>query len=186
MENYLGEIRIFPYNRIPSGWVSCDGQTLQINQNTALYSLLGIAFGGDVRTTFMLPNLNGRTVIGSGVNPVSGTVYKNGNSGGAESVTLSVATMPAHNHVALARSTYDIALPGTNFLGNPNVPTSSTQPRKNLYSSNLYNPGTGTKTPLNNQSVTIVGGNQPHENRMPYLAMVYCISIKDAIYPPHS
>jgi len=186
MDNYLGEIRIFPYNRIPSadGWVPCNGQTMQISQNAALYSLISTYYGGDANKTFMLPNLNGRTIIGYGIKQGTPPLqYKIGATGGSETVQLTISNMPAHNHPILVKDSYDAMLPGTNYLGNPNIQTSSGQPPKNASNSLFYTKTpTGTATTLNPQSISTVGGGAAHENRMPLLALVYCIATK-GIYP---
>ena len=182
MENYLGEIRLFPYNRIPNGWLACNGQTLPINQNQALYSLIGTKFaGGDGRTTFALPNLNGRIIVGTGIN--GSTTYELGETGGLENVTLTSNQLPAHNHTINVNVSYDLALPSTNFLGNPNVQTSSTQKQKNTGNANLYTTVMPTN-PVNLEADSVANTNAavPHENRMPFLAMVYCIA-KTGIWP---
>lgn len=184
MDNYIAEIRMFPYNRIPTaeGWMPCNGQTLPIQQYAALYALIGVYYGGDGRTNFMLPNLNGRTVIGAGLSPISGTTYQIGRAGGSETVKLTTAQIPAHNHSVYMKNSYDTSLPGTNFIGNPNVPTSSSQTKKNLYNSNLFN-NNAPNTCLNPQSVSANGGSQAHENRMPFVTMIYCIATQ-GVFPP--
>jgi microcystin-dependent protein len=186
MDNYLGEIRIFPYGRIPSadGWVPCNGQVMQISQNTALFSLLSTYYGGDGTKTFLLPNLNGRTIIGYGIK--QGTPqfeYGIGATGGSETVQLTISNMPVHNHYIFVKNSYDAMLPGTNFLGNPNIQTNSGQTPKNASGSLFYTKTpTGTATTLNSQTITPVGSGGAHENRMPFLALVYCIATK-GIYP---
>jgi len=177
MENYLGEIRLFPYNRIPNGWLACNGQTLPINQNQALYSLIGTKFaGGDGKTTFAMPNLNGRVIVGAGRN--GSTIYGLGKTGGLENVTLEINNLLAHNHTINVNVSYDLALPSTNFLGNPNVQTSSTQKQKNTGNANLYSSVAPTN-PVNLAADSLTSDNAAasHENRMPFLAMVYCIAI---------
>ena len=183
MENYIAEIRIFPYNRIPStnGWMPCNGQTLQIKNYNFLYVLIGTYYGGDGQTTFMLPNLNGRTIIGTGVNPVSRTVYGLGKAGGQEQSTLTIDNLPPHNHAVTVRETYDTANPNGSFLGNPNTPT---QTKRNLYDSNLYN-SDGTATVLAPTSITTIGKSLPHENRMPFTSMIYCIATL-GLFPPRT
>ncbi len=181
MDFYLGEIRLFPYNRIPSadGWMACSGQTLSINGNQALYSLIGIYYGGDAKTNFMLPNLNGRTIIGYG------SKYKIGLSGGYEKVTLVAGNMPVHTHTVAVRNSYDAMLPKADLLGNPNIQTSSSQTAKNASKSLLYtkDPVSDKMVTLNPASISLDGGNLGHENRMPFIAMVYCIATKGT-YPP--
>jgi microcystin-dependent protein len=176
MENYLGEIRLFPYNRIPRGWLVCNGQILSMSQNQALYALIGTKFyGGDGKTTFAVPNLNGRVIVGTVDNSYS--EYTLGKTGGTESVTLTSDQLPAHDHTINANVSYDLALPSTNFLSNPNVQTSSTQKQKNTGNVNLYTTENPT-TPVNLAADSVANSNAaaPHENRMPFLTMVYCIA----------
>ncbi len=187
MDNYLGEIRIFPYNRIPSsdGWKACSGQTLQIRENVALFSLLGINYGGDGKVTFMLPNLNGRTIIGCGIKEGQQPhTYAIGSTGGFETIPLKGDSMPTHNHPIYVKNSYDAMLPGTNFIGNPNIQTSSSQAPKNAYNSLFYTGiSSGQATWLNPLSISSEGGGIGHENRMPFIALVYCIATK-GVFPP--
>ena len=184
MDNYLSEIRLFPFeNVVPRGWMACNGQTLPINQNQALFSLIGTTYGGNGTTNFKLPNLNGRVLVGKGQSPLSGANYEMGQVGGTETVTLTIANMPAHTHVVNTGNTYELFPPLTNFIGNPNVPTSDTQTKKNANTVNFYNDGTtGTMVQLPADTVTSAGGSAPHENRMPFLVMTYCIATQ-GIYP---
>jgi len=179
MDNFIGEIKLYPYTRIPNGWMPCNGQSLVIQQNAALYALLGLQFGGN-NTNFNLPNLNGRAIVGAGINPTTGTAYVQGQSGGAEGVTLSTANLPQHTHYINVNTSYDIFPPGTNFLGNPNTPT---QTKKNTANANLYNAGTAPMTTLPTNTIASIGGGQAHENRQPYLPLVYCIATT-GIFPP--
>lgn len=95
---FIGEIAIYPYSYAPSGWVACDGSTLSINSNSALYSLLGTSFGGNGSTTFGLPDLRGRVVLGTGQLNGTGTNYTRGSKSGAETITLTTSNLPAHGH----------------------------------------------------------------------------------------
>lgn len=188
MEAFIGEIRLFPYDRIPSadGWVPCNGQQMNIQQNQALYSLIQVQFGGDARTYFNLPNLNGRVLLGYGQSPFSGTVYQVGKSGGQEAVTLDSRTIPSHNHNMMVRDSYDAAIPGTNILGNACTPTDPNQLKKNAANTASYvttTPDPSKRTTLNPKSISIEGGGQAHENRMPFVTMVYCIATT-GYYPP--
>lgn len=183
MENYLGEIRLFPYTQIPRGWVICSGQTLPIAQNQALFALLGVYYGGNGTTTFMLPNLNGRTIVGTGTSK-SGTSYMIGQAGGTENVALVQSNLPGHTHLVSANTSYDAGSPNTNFFANPNTPTSPSQPGQNTGTVNLFAPAGGplaTMAPC----ITPTGGGQPHTNRMPYIAMNYCIATQ-GIFPSRS
>lgn len=188
MEAFLGEIRLFPYNRIPSadGWMPCNGQQLTIQQYQALYSLIYNQFGGDAKTYFNLPNLNGRVLLGYGRSPISGNAYLVGKSGGQPAVTLDSKTIPSHNHNMMVRDSYDAAIPGTNILGNETIPTVATQTKKNTGNVLSYvssTPDASKKTILNPKSISTEGGGQAHENRMPFVTMVYCIATQ-GVYPP--
>lgn len=174
MDVYIGEIKLFPYKKIPTGdgWVICNGQLLEIRQNAALFSLIGTSFGGDGKTTFGIPKMNGRTILGySNASPI-------GTKGGAESVALTTKNLPAHNHKALVVNSYEAFLPKGQYIGNPNIKTSSTQPRSNSGKAFTYiTPNQSTPlVNLNPGSIGTSGGSVPHENRMPYVAMVYCIA----------
>lgn len=188
MEAYIGEIRLFPYDRIPTadGWKICNGQSLNMQQNMALYSLIGSQFGGDDKTYFNLPSLNGRVIIGFGRSPVSGNVYYVGKSGGESMVTLDSKTVPPHNHNMMVRDSYDAAIPGTNILGNACAPTDPNQLKKNAANTASYvttTPDSSKRTTLNAKSISTEGSGQAHENRMPFLTIVYCIATT-GYYPP--
>lgn len=175
MDNYLGEIRIFPYSRIPSGWLPCNGQELQVSGNQALAALLGQTYGGNGSTTFRLPNLNGRTIVGYGAS-ARGLNFQLGQFGGTEKVALTdPTTIPPHMHIFYGSNVYNIGGPNNNYLGNPNAPASSTQTAKNTAQVNLYAP---PATPTVNfpDVITSAGTATPHENRMPYLVTNYCIA----------
>ena len=103
-DQYLGEIRMFAGNYAPEGWAMCNGQLLMINQNEALFSLIGTTYGGDGQTTFALPDLQGRVPVHTGRNNVTGTVYPLGQKGGTETVTLVADQLPRHTHAVNAQS----------------------------------------------------------------------------------
>jgi microcystin-dependent protein len=163
----LGEIMPVPYNFAPKGWALCQGQILAINQNTALFSLLGTQYGGDGRTTFALPDLRGRSAIGMGQGPGL-TSYSQGETGGEESVTLVLNQMPSHTHTAMGTSAVVSSPdPGGNVW--------ATQTRTRTYSATADSamaPGTIGST----------GNNQPHNNLSPYLTLNYVIALQ-GIYP---
>jgi microcystin-dependent protein len=167
---YLGEIRMFPWDWAPRGWALCNGAILPITQNQALFALLGTTYGGDGRTTFALPNLNGRTPVGQGTSPVSGGTYTWGATGGAESVSLLPPSMPMHTHpLTAANDAATIPAPGTNYLAQPVVSLTDPTPV------NLYSTPTAL-TPLDPDAVSVTGGGGPHFNMQPYLVMNYCIA----------
>jgi microcystin-dependent protein len=158
---YLSEIRIFSFNFPPKGWALCNGQLMPINQNQALFALLGTTYGGDGITTFALPNLQGRMPIHGG------NGFTLGQNGGEQYHTLISTEMPQHTHAAIASSNPAIlgAAPG-NFWANGNQPA---------YASTA-------NTPMSAAVVNSLGGNQPHENMPPYLVLNFCISLT-GIFP---
>lgn len=165
-EPYIGEIRIFPYSFAPRGWAFCQGQILSIAQNTALFSLLGITYGGNGQTTFALPDLRGRVPMGSGQGPGL-TNRTRGEMAGVESVTLLQNQMPAHSH-AVACSSDD----GNGGSPPGNYPASSGNPIYSNAANSTMNPG----------MIGAAGGSQPHNNMQPYLVLNYCIAL-EGIFP---
>lgn len=164
---YLGEIMAVPYNFAPKGWAFCAGQLLAINQNQALFALLGTTYGGNGQTNFALPDLRGRSAISSGQGPGLSN-YNLGQVGGEESVTLLVTQMPIHNHSVQASSN----------LGSQPSPVGSAwavQGRSPIYSASA-------DTFLSPGAVSIAGNGQPHDNLSPYLAMNYVIALQ-GIFP---
>jgi microcystin-dependent protein len=161
-EPFLSEIRIFSFNFPPKSWALCNGQLLPINQNQALFALLGTTYGGNGQTTFALPDLRGRVPMHTG----GGLVL--GQRAGEEAHTLSLAEMPAHTHQAKASG---------------NGPT-VTAPTGNFWSSNTgftaY--GTAGDTAMAPAAIGNTGGSQAHENRSPYLTLNYCIALQ-GIFP---
>jgi len=162
-EPFLSEIRIMSFSFAPQGWALCNGQLLPINQNQALFSLLGTTYGGDGRVNFALPDLQGRVPIHMG----SGHTL--GERGGEQAHTLSIAEMPTHAHVLNASPT----------AGNQPVPPNNvlaSSPRNPI-----YGPGKGL-TPVNAGSVTNAGGSQAHLNMQPFLSLTFCIALQ-GIFP---
>ena len=175
-EPFIAEIRIFANNFAPRNWAFCNGQLLPISQHTALFSLIGVIYGGDGRTTFALPDLRGRTAIGPrngpGLSP-----YQLGQKGGAERVTLTVNQIPSHSHSATA------TLHGTGTRGNSAVPNGNimaSKPRTNVYSD------AAPDVTMSPAAVSIAnantGGSQSHENRMPFIAINHIIAIQ-GVFP---
>lgn len=164
-EPFIGEIRTFGGNFAPKGWALCNGQLLPIAQYTALFSLLGTAYGGDGKVTFGLPNLQGSAPMHWGDGP--GLTPRNiGEVGGTTSVTLIQPELPAHNHAFEASASAASALSPAN-----NVPADAT-----LYAAPPY---TQAMSP---SSIGVAGGSQPHENMQPYLAVTFIIALQ-GIYP---
>ncbi|HEX8212011.1 MAG TPA: tail fiber protein [Longimicrobium sp.] len=161
-EPFLSEIRVMSFNFAPKGWAMCNGQLLPINQNQALFSLLGTTYGGNGQTTFALPNLQGKTPIHTG----SG--FTLGQTGGEQSHTLSIAELPTHVHVANALSvTAATPVPTGNMLA-----TSSGEIYSDAAALVAMAPGT----------IGNVGGSQSHLNMQPYLALNFCIALQ-GIFP---
>jgi len=162
-EPYLGQISIFAFDFPPKGWAQCNGQSLPINQNQALFSLLGTTYGGNGQTTFALPDLRGR------VSMHLGEGHSQGERAGQESVTLTAAEMPQHTHAAFSNTA-----PGT-----------ATSPSANFWARDsggnaVYSTVGGTL--LNANAITSVGGSQPHSNLAPLLTVNYCIALQ-GIFP---
>lgn len=160
-EPFLSEIRIFSFGFAPKGWALCNGQLLPINQNQALFSLLGTTFGGDGRVNFALPNLQGQVPIGVG----SGHTL--GEKAGEQAHTLSISELPTHLH-PLNGSSDGADVPTAALLGG-NV-------------NGLYQPPDNNLTSLDPSSVTPVGGSQPHLNTQPYLTLNFSIALQ-GIFP---
>lgn len=166
---YLGEIRMVSFNFAPKGWAQCNGQTMQISQYQALFSLLGNTFGGDGRTTFLLPDLRGRTPIEPGA-PSNAPVYTWGQNGGEEAHVLTAAEMAPHNHTPVASTANPTtASPVGNFWAN-GVSQYAASP---------------ISTPLAANAIANAGGGQGHENRSPYLVVNFIIALT-GIFPSRS
>ncbi len=180
METYIGEIKVFAFNSIPTGWLACSGQELAIADYQKLYSLLGDTFGGNGSTTFALPDLNGCVAVGMG-----GSLNLNvGAQGGSESVTLTKDEMAAHMHHVNATDEdgMDYLNQNNDYLATFYQPETSTTGFKitayNPYSTSSNLIALNPRTIGNTGAVDV----QAHENRMPYLAMSYCIAA-DGEYP---
>lgn len=172
MDQYLGEIRMFGGNFAPIGWALCNGQTLSISENEALYTLIGTTYGGDGVQTFVLPDLRGRAPIHQGQgNGLTNRVL--GQQVGTETVTLITNQMPAHSHGFSAFNSYGtVPSPAQGFLAK------STD--QSLVGNPIY--ATTTDTTMNPNSVTVAGGSQPHENFQPTLAINFIIATT-GVYP---
>jgi len=160
MDPFLGSLMCVSFNFAPKGWAICAGQLLPINQNQALFSLLGVTFGGDGRTTFALPDLRGRSAMGAG----SGHVL--GERGGEEAHTVTITEVPAHTHSWKATSTA-----GNQPAGAGNI----------LAGAAIYSTGSPSGA-MNSAELTSAGGGQPHENRSPSMALTWVIALQ-GIFP---
>jgi microcystin-dependent protein len=169
MTQFIGEIRMFGGNFAPDGWAFCQGQTLPISENTALFSLIGTTYGGDGVSTFQLPSLSSRVPIHQG-RASSGTDYVLGQVAGTETVTLTTAQLPAHRHPFVGSGSV-AQIPNGNVLASP-----SGDP---LYTSNTPD------STLGGGSTVAAGSSSPHNNLMPYVALTYIIALQ-GIYPSQS
>ncbi|MFJ7696754.1 phage tail protein [Lysinibacillus fusiformis] len=172
-EAYIGEIRIFGGNFAPRDWAFCEGQLINIASNSALFAILGTSYGGDGRTTFGLPNLNGRAAIHQGTG--MGLTARNiGEAGGSASVTLLTTQMPHHNHIANCN----------------NVPTSNNEPTGAIWTEQQGRGSMPVYSASGNTSMNVLtigqaGGSQPHNNMQPYLGLNFIICLYGE-WPPKS
>jgi len=157
---YVGEIRMFAGNFAPAGWMFCEGQLLPISEYETLFNLIGTTYGGDGQSTFALPDLRGRLPIHQGGG------FTLAENGGVESVTLTVAQIPAHSHPYLAT---------TNPAG-PTDPTGNVLAALSTPANDIYIPAAGT-SPLSPNTIGSTGGSQPHSNFQPYLCINFIISL---------
>ncbi len=166
---FVAEIRIFPFNFAPRGWAFCAGQILPISQNTALFSLLGTMYGGDGKSNFALPNLQGNTAMHttqySGNSPFG--QFSLGETGGEDNVTLLQSEMPAHTHNLMAS-----ALPANKTAPDSNAALARSAPGQ------AYSDQTTLSVTLSPQAIAPTGNGQPHNNMMPYLTLNYCIALQ--------
>jgi len=170
-EPFLGEIRMVGFNFEPVGWALCNGQLLSISQYSALFALLGTNFGGNGTTNFALPNLQSRVPVHQGQGPGLSS-YVMGQTGGTETVALTQAEMPAHNHtVGVSNLPGSVTDPTNNMLAQCNTGTSRAP---NLVPTYVPPPATGTLAPT---AVSMAGGNIPHENLQPYLTVNFIIAL---------
>jgi len=174
---FVAEIRIFPFYFAPSGWAFCNGQIMTISQNTALFSLLGTYYGGDGKSTFGLPNLQARAPMFYGQGP--GLSQHNiGETGGTATVSLIASQLPQHSH-------------GINCLDTPRTrgqvgnPANAILAKTGGNPANAYTSGGAQNQTMAQGVIGPVGGNQPHNNLMPYLTLNFCIALQ-GIYPSRS
>lgn len=175
-EPFIGEIRYVGFTFAPLGWAVCAGQLMSIDQNTALFSLLGTTFGGDGQTTFALPDLQGRILLGQGQGPGLPAVVL-GEQGGENSVTLTVGAIPAHTHGVSATSQR------ANDPGNDPRTGVFADPFGNAVGRELY--GATPDSIASRGAAQPTGGSQPHENRQPYTCILPIIAL-EGIYPSRS
>jgi len=171
LEPFVGEIMMFGANFCPRGWVNLDGQLLPVNQNSALFSLLGTTYGGDGRTTFGLPDLRGRVPLHMGQG--QGLTNKNlGTKGGTEKHALRISEMPKHQH----------GLYASKGKGRQPVPTGNLLAMQSRKTPIYATAKAGGLTPMNKAAVGSVGESQAHNNMQPFLAIRFCIALQ-GVYP---
>lgn len=170
-EPFLSELRIMSFNFPPKGWALCNGQLLPINQNQALFALLGTTYGGNGQTNFALPNLQGRTPIHTGMG------HTLGEAGGSEAVTLNISQLPAHTH----------NLCGTNQDADVSTPVGgqSVLARPANEETRIYHNAANPDATLAPNTIGATGGSQPHTNMQPYLVLNFCIALQ-GIFPSHN
>lgn len=168
---FVAEIRIFAGNFAPKGWATCDGQLLPISQNTALFSLLGTTYGGDGKSTFALPDLQGSAPMHSGQG-LGLSIRDLGESGGSPFVTLLTSEMPIHNHAAFGADVQgNVSAPNLNFFGGDSTVRQFVSSNPNVQ--------------MNFQTVGITGGSLPHNNMQPYLVLLFIIALQ-GVFPPRT
>ncbi|MBI4910063.1 MAG: phage tail protein [Acidobacteria bacterium] len=172
MDPFVAEIRIFPFNFAPKGWAFCNGQIMPLSQNTALFSLLGTTYGGDGKSNFALPNMQGNVPMHPGQGPGL-SLHDLGETGGSQTVSLLQSEMPSHNHSVGAQ---------TVPLGGLGTPAGNTLSRP--ASGNLYSPS-APQIAMNENAIAPAGGGQPHNNMQPYLTLNFCIALQ-GVYPPRT
>jgi microcystin-dependent protein len=173
MDPFVAEIRIFPFSFSPKGWATCDGQILPISQNTALFSLLGTTYGGDGKSNFALPDMQGSSPMHPGQGPGL-SLHDLGEVGGAETVTLLESEIPSHSHALNAQ-----AAPA-----DTNVPIGNSIAR--VTGATPYLPPAGAPlVSMAGSALVPAGGDQSHNNMMPYLTLNFCIALQ-GVYPPRT
>jgi microcystin-dependent protein len=165
-EPFLAETRIMSFNFAPQGWALCNGQFLPINQNQALFSLLGTAFGGNGQTTFALPDLRARTPIHAG------NGHTIGERGGEQAHTLTITELPTHTH----------SLSNINQAVSTNIPVAGTSVLGNTAPNQVYNASGQNLVAMNPAAISSIGGNQAHLNMQPFLVLNFCIALQ-GIFP---
>jgi microcystin-dependent protein len=161
---YIGEIRMFGGSFAPAGWALCQGQLMPISENDALFNLIGTTYGGDGQETFGIPDLQGRAPMHMGQGPGLSQNYQIGQIAGTESITLTAAQIPTHNHAVLASTN-----PATATVATDSITASTNQLKIYTESavSKQFAPG----------ALSVVGGNQPHENMQPFLVISFILSL---------
>jgi microcystin-dependent protein len=170
---FVAEIRIFPFNFAPRGWAWCDGQLLPLSQNTALFSLLGTTYGGNGKSNFALPDLQGRVPMHPGQGPGL-SLHDLGETGGSETVSLLESEIPSHAHALMC-----LPAPG-------DAPTAAGDSFARVIGATPYQPPTGSAlVAMAPEALAPAGGDQPHNNLQPYLTFYFCIALQ-GVFPPRT
>lgn len=186
MEGYISEIRLFAPNFTPRSWLACDGQMMSIAQNPAMFALLGTSFGGNGVSTFGIPDLRGRTAVGSGLSTVSGNSYQLGYMAGNETVTLNTSQMPGHTHptnvpsatlrVSVSNAVADTVVPTNgSSIGASSVPGRTPTPASGFNAATPDIDLSAGSLAFGPTNYGISGGTNPHNNLQPYLGLNYII-----------
>jgi microcystin-dependent protein len=171
---FVAEIRIFPFNFAPRGWAWCDGQLLPLSQNTALFSLLGTTYGGNGKSNFALPDLQGSAPMHPGQGPGL-SLYDLGETGGSETVSLLESEMPAHTHFLTGTASPPPA--------NAGAPSPAVGLARSSGGTAYKQTPFGNLGPMNPSTIAPAGGDQPHNNLMPYLTFYFNIALQ-GVFPP--
>ena len=174
---FVAEIRIFPFNFAPKGWAFCNGQLLPLSQNTALFSLLGTTYGGDGKSNFALPNLQGNAPMQWGQGPGL-SLHDLGETGGSDTVTLLQTEMPSHTHTINS-------IDGPRVGGQTGQPGNAILVKTGGIPASAFTSGATQNQTMASGMVGGAGGDQPHNNLMPYLTLNFCIALQ-GVYPPRS
>lgn len=186
MDAFIGEIRLMAINFTPEYWLPCNGQLLQVAQYQALAAVIGNIFGGNIQQgNFNLPNLNGRTAICAGTDPVSGYSFPFAEAGGTTVETIMISNVPPHTHVlngANAAAPSKTADAAGNWISGPVFVPSASGPNETAYG--FVPTAAGTAVPLNGMTLSpYMGNGGAHENRQPYLALAFFICPQQGIFP---
>jgi microcystin-dependent protein len=168
---FVAEVRVFPFNFAPKGWAFCDGQLLPLSQNTALFSLLGTTYGGDGKSNFALPNMQGNVCMHPGQGPGL-SLHDVGEESGSETVSLLESEIPSHTHIPNASL-------GSADLESPSNLNVLAEADGFAFKQTPFGPIVN----MSPQALTPAGGDQPHNNLMPYLTLSFCIAMQ-GIFPP--